>query len=170
MLLAKKPELLKKEHEKQVNEIWYEILDFYYRSTNKAEWIKFLSNLKKVEKIKNEITGCKAALGLVELFDERGYEHLKSFGINSTDTDRIKSAILNKETALEFAENRLIKNDKEESFRFYKVLASVQYSLKRNIDVENTCLAEWVEIMNDLSERNKAEVEAYNKTKLKSRR
>lgn len=170
MLLAKQPELLKKQHEKQINEIWLDLLDFYYRSTNKSEWIKFLTNLKKVEKIKNEITGCKAALGMIELMDDRGFAYLKSFGVNSQEPDIIKSAILNKETALEFAENRLIKNDKHEAFRFYKVLASVQYSLKRNIDVENTCLAEWVEILNDLSERNKAEQEAYNKTKVKSRR
>jgi hypothetical protein len=102
--------------------------------------------------------------------DDRGYEHLKLFGIDSQDKDRIRSAILAKETNLEFAENRLKKKDEKESFKFYKLLASVQYSLKRNINTEKTSLAEWVEILNDLSERNKAEKEAYDRTKIKNRR
>jgi hypothetical protein len=168
--LAKQPELLKKEHEAQVNSIWLDLLDFYYRSTNKSEWIKFLSNLKKVEKIKNEITGSQAALMLIELADDRGYEYLKEFGINSHDIDRIKSAIGGKETALEFAENRLIKNDNQEAFNMYKMLANLKISHNMDIDIKKVCLAQWVEILNGISEKNKAEREAYNKTKLKSRR
>lgn len=170
MLLAKQPELLKKSDEKRVNEIWLDLLDFYYRSTNKAEWIKFLNNLKRVARLKKEITGCKSAFELIGLMDESGYDYLKSFGIDSTDKERIRSSILAKETNLEFAELKMIQNDKKEAFNMYRILAGLKISHNISMDVENTCLAEWVEILRGISEKNKAETEAYNKTKVKSRR
>ncbi|MFA6989824.1 MAG: hypothetical protein WC197_07125 [Candidatus Gastranaerophilaceae bacterium] len=106
---------------------------------------------------------------MVKLNDERGFKHLKQFGINSINDDSIRSEILAKKTKLEFAENKLINNGKKESFNIYKKLASVQFELKRNIDVE-MCLAEWVETLADLYERRKAQAELESSNKRKNRR
>lgn len=102
---------------------------------------------------------------MIQLFDQRGYEHLKSFGIRSENIEGIKSAILGKETKLELAENKLKKNDEKEVFKFYRILVSVKNATKRDIDIDKTCLAEWVETLNGISEHNKAESEAINKQK-----
>lgn len=94
------------------------------------------------------------------MLDDRGWEHLKSFGININDMDAVKSAINAKETKLELAETKLNKKNEGEAFNFYKTLASVEYQLKRNIDIDKTSLAQWVAILGDLSERVKAEQQA----------
>ena len=165
LLLAKDQAQVKESDKEILNEVWLNLLDFYYGSTNKQSWENFLRNYRNVIKIQNEIIGSSAALELCKLFDQRGYEHLKKFGINSEDSDRIQSAISMKQTKLELAENKLQSNNEKESFSFYKTLASVEYSVKRSIDIDKTSLAQWVAIITDLSERNKAEAQAYNKLK-----
>lgn len=166
MLLAKNQEQVKPENHEQLNSIWLDLLDFYYRSTNKQSWENFLRNLKATVKIKNEIISCTAAFELMKLNDDRGLKYLKQFGIRSETEEGVKAAILAKETKLELAENKLTNQGSKESFKFYRMLASVQFRLKRNIDNEIS-LAEWVEILVDLHERDKAEAEAYNKHKNK---
>ncbi len=166
MLLVKNQDQVKPENYEQLNAVWLDLLDFYYRSTNKQSWENFLRNLKATVKIKNEIISCTAAFELFKLNDNRGLEYLKHFGIKSTGEDGIKAAILAKETKLELAENKLTNQGSKETFKFYKVLASVQFQLKRNIDTEIS-LAEWVEILTDLAERNRAEQEARNSNKNK---
>lgn len=162
--------MLKPEHENQVKEIWNNLLDFYYRNTNQQEWESFLWKLSEVERIKAEITGCNAALGLIELMDDRGLIHLKKFGIRATEPDMIRSAIRMKETNLMLAENKLLERpENDEAFNVYRVLAGVEYQAKRNIDIEHICLAHWVEILRGINERNKAEQEAYEKMESKRR-
>lgn len=166
ILLVKNQEAASPENHEQLNGVWLDLLDFYYRSTNRQSWENFLRNLKATVKIKNEIISCTAAFELYRLNDDRGIEYLKKFGIKSTNDDGIKAAILAKETKLELAENKLTNQGSKESFKFYRMLASVQFQLKRNIDTEIS-LAEWVEILADLSARNKAEQEMSNKNKSK---
>lgn len=166
MLLSKNQDQVRPENHEHLNAIWLDLLDFYYRSTNRQSWENFLSNLKATVKIKNEIISCTAAFELYRLNDDRGIEYLKKFGVKSTNDDGIKAAILAKETKLELAENKLTNQGSKESFKFYRMLASVQFQLKRNIDTEIS-LAEWVEILADLSARNKAEQEMNNKNKSK---
>lgn len=102
---------------------------------------------------------------MAQLGDERGFEHLKVFGIRTNDLNAAKSGILAKETRLELAESKLLKRNEGEAFNFHKTLASVEFQVKRNIDEEKTSLAKWVAILTDLTERNKAEREALNKQK-----
>lgn len=166
MLLAKNQDQVKPENHEQLNAIWLDLLDFYYRSTNKQSWENFLRNLKATVKIKNEIVSCTAAFELMRLNDDRGLEYLKQFGIKSTSEEGVKAAILAKETKLELAENKLTNQGNKESFKFYRMLASVQFQLKRNIDTEIS-LAEWVETLADLAERNRAEQEVHNSNKNK---
>jgi len=165
LLLAKNQEQVRPEDQYRLVSVWHNLLDFYYSSTNRQSWENFLRNYSNAINIQKEILGCKAAFEMCQLTDERGFEHLKSFGINSTDLGVINSAILMKETKLRLAENKLQSNNEKESFNFYDTLASVEYQLKRSVDIEKTSLAQWVAIVKDLSKRNKAELEAYNKQK-----
>lgn len=99
------------------------------------------------------------------LLDDRGYEHLKQFGIRLNDLDAIKSAISAKESKLELAESKLKKKNEGEAFNFYRILVSVKNTIKRDVDVDKTCLAEWVELLAGISEQNKAEQQALMKQK-----
>lgn len=165
LLLAVNPSQLKQSDAELLNDIWLEHLDYYYRNTNRQHWENFLRNLKNVAKIQNEITSCKAAYEMCLLYDDRGYEYLKQFGIKSSDLSAVRSAIMAKETKLEFAENKLQKNDEKEVFKFYKILVSVKNAVKRELDIDRMCLAEWVETLSNIQEQNKMEQEAMNKTK-----
>lgn len=169
-LLANNPSLLKEKDGETLNDVWLSLLDFYYRNTNKQSWENFLRNLKAVTKIQNELTGCRAAYEMCLLGDERGFENLKKFGIQSENLDAVRSQILSKETKLDFAERKLKKKDEGEAFNMYRMLANLRISNSITVDIEKVCLAEWVEILKGISERNKAEREAYNKSKIKNAR
>jgi len=164
-MLANEKSLVNEDQADLLTETWNNLLDFYYRNTNTQAWENFLRNFRNVVKIQNEITSCKAAYEMCLLFDNRGFAHLKTFGIKSENLDAIKSAINAKQTKLEFAENKLKNKNEGEAFKFYKILVSVKNAIKRDIDTDKTCLAEWVEILAGIAEQNKAEHEALNKHK-----
>ncbi|MFA7290408.1 MAG: hypothetical protein WC055_16150, partial [Melioribacteraceae bacterium] len=91
----------------------------------------------------------------------------KQFGIKSTNEEGVKAAILAKETKLELAENKLTKKEQGEAFNMYRLMADLKVSHNLTVDIENTCLAEWVEILKRIAEKNRAEKEAYNSNKNK---
>ena len=167
LLLAKNQERVKPENHEQLNAVWLDLLDFYYRSTNKQSWENFLRNLKATVKIKNEIVSCIAAFELFKLNDDRGLEYLKQFGVKSTNEEGINAAILAKETKLELAENKLIKKEQGEAFNMYRLMADLKVSHNLTVDIENTCLAEWVEILKRIAEKNRLDQEARNNNKNK---
>lgn len=159
--------MVKPENYEKLNSVWLDLLDFYYRSTNKQSWENFLRNLRDTVKIKTEIISCTAAFEMIKLNDDRGFEYLKRFGIKSANEEGIKAAILAKETKLELAENKLTKKEQGEAFNIYRLMADLKVSHNLTVDVENTCLAEWVEILKRIAEKNRLEQESHNSNKNK---
>ena len=147
-----------------------DLQEFYYSNTNEYSFNKFKKNFKSVILIQNEITGCYAALRLVELGFDEGYETLKFFGINYEDVDEIRSAILRKETRLEFAKNKLDTNDKKEAVNFYKIIASVERNLNRQMNLPDINLERWVAYLGEIKEKNEADKQAAKEMKNKRHR
>ena len=112
-----------------------------------------------------ELVSCYAAFDMVKFGDQYGYEILNKWKINSTDFDRIKSAILRKETKLELARNRIKDNGKEEKVSFYKIVASVEGSLNRQMNLEEINLERWIAYLNDVKAKHEAQRQEQNKRK-----
>lgn len=174
LLIVNQPEKLNELQQLKLNEkltdIWLDLQEFYYSNTNKQSFNKFKHNFKQVILLQNEITGCNAGLKLVELgFPEKGFEILEYFKISYTDTKNIKSAILRKETKLEFAKNKLDKGDKKESVSFYKIVASVERNLNRQLNLKEINLERWVAYLGEIREKSEAEKKLVQKNKGKKK-
>jgi len=144
---------------------WNNLREYYFLNTNKQNWETFIDNLKKIAAIENEITSCKAGAILVKYGHESGKDVLGYWGINTTDESLIRSAILQRETKKRLIEARMNKNDKQERFDFYEMLANIEMSLPHQIDIKNTSLERWCGILKGINSKNKIEKAAYNKKK-----
>ena len=151
----------------RLNDVWLDLQEYYYSNTNEQSFKKFKDNFKKVILIQNEITGCYAALRLIELGIDEGYETLKFFKIESDDMEQIRSAISRKETRLEFAKNKLDTNGKNEAVGFYKIVASVERNLNRQMVLAEINLERWVAYLDEIKQKNEAEKQAARNIKSK---
>lgn len=113
--------------------------------------------------LQNEITACLAAFELVNLGDTDGYKTLQYFGINSEDFAAIKSAILRKETKLELAKNRLGNKEKNEAVSFFRIVASVERELNRQLNLKEISLERWIAYLQDIKQKNEAEKAAIKR-------
>ena len=151
----------------KLNDVWLDLQEYYYSNTNQQSFKKFKDNFRRVILIQNEITGCQAALKLIELGLDEGYETLKFFGVNQEDIEGIKSAIGRKETKLEFAKNKLDTNDKKQAVGFFKIVASVERNLNRQLDLKDVSLERWVAYLEEIRLKNEAEKQAAQNIKSK---
>jgi hypothetical protein len=154
----------------KLNDVWLDLQEYYYSNTNEQSFKKFKDNFRRVILIQNEITACYAALRLIELGFEDGFETLKHFKIESDDLEQIRSAISRKETRLEFAKNKLDTNGKNEAVSFYKILASVERGLNRQMVLSEINLERWVAYLDEIKQKNEAEKQAAERIKSKKRR
>ena len=166
-------ELLKVNPDDQVdadvlNDVWLDLQEYYFSHTNKNTYELFKRNMKNVVALQSELVACYAALKLVELCDERGFEILPKLGIKHKDITQIRSAINRKQTNLEFAKNKLDrvqKNDADASF--YRILASVSRRIGLQINPKEYHLERWVETLADLYAKEEAELQLHNAKKAK---
>jgi hypothetical protein len=148
-----------------LNDVWLDLQEYYYANTNKQSFNRFKNNFKRVVLLHNEITACYAGLRLVEFNREEGYEILKKFGISGKDEQAIKSAILRRETKLDLAKNKLGNNDKKEAVSFYKIVASVESGLNRQLNLQEINLERWVAYLNEIKDKNEAAKKQAHKKK-----
>ncbi|WP_159522869.1 hypothetical protein [Sunxiuqinia indica] len=157
----------------KLDEVWLDLQEYYYEGTNKQSFQKFKRSLKKIIQLENEIISCKAALHMVELGSDEGYEVLQYFKIKATEPDKIKSAIFRKETKLDFAktaaDRKSKKADSHEASTFYKMLASVERSLNRQLNTTEVNLERWVAYLDDIRQKREAEAQVAAKSKGKRR-
>lgn len=171
LIVPPKPENLNLEKLSQrLNDVWLDLQEYYYSNTNETSFKRFKDNFRKVILIQNEITGCYAALKLIELGLEEGYETLKFFGVNQEDIEGIRSAIGRKETKLDFAKNKLDTNDKKQAVGFFKIVASVERNLNRQLDLKEVSLERWVAYLDEIKQKNEAERQAAQNIKSKKKR
>ena len=156
-----------KANPERLNDVWLDLQEYYYSNTNQQSFKKFKDNFRMVILIQNEITGCQAALKLIEFGLDEGYETLKFFGVNQEDIEGIKSAIGRKETKLEFAKNKLDTNDKKQAVGFFKIVASVERNLNRQLDLKDVSLERWVAYLEEIKLKNEAEKQAAQNIKSK---
>lgn len=162
-LLKVKPE--DEVREKRLIDVWLDLQEYYYVNTNKVSFQKFKDNFKRYVLLQNEITACNAALMLVDLNDETGFEILEYFGIRGKDEKEIRSAILRKETKLEFAKNRLSKGEKKDAIGFYKIVASVERGIGRQLNLAEVNLERWVAYLDEIKTKNELEKQRVHKNK-----
>jgi hypothetical protein len=156
-----------KAESQRLNDVWLDLLEYYYSNTNQTAFRKFFTTIKTVVRLEQELISCQAAYYLIGLGDESGYEILKRWGIESQDEDRIKSAILRKQTKLELARLRLKDDGKEERVSFYKIVSIVENSLGRQLNLIEINLERWVAYLNDVKEKNESLKKEHNKRKIK---
>lgn len=140
--------------EKRLSDAWLDLQEYYYSNTNNLSFKRFKENLKKALMLEAEISACWAALVVIEFGDEDGYELLKKSGISSMDEKAIRSVILRKETKLELIKSRLGNNDKKEAVNFYKIVASVESGLNRQLNLSEINLERWVAYLSELKDKN----------------
>jgi hypothetical protein len=162
-LLKVNPE--EKVGEERLIDVWLDLQEYYYSNTNKVSFQKFKGNFKKVVLLQNEITACYAGMKLVEFNMDKGHEILRRFGIKYTDIGDIKSAILRKETKLDFAKNKLSSNEKRETVGFYKIVASVESGLNRQLNLHEINLERWVAYLNEIKDKNELAKKQTRKNK-----
>jgi hypothetical protein len=143
--------------EQLLNDVWFDLQEYYYLNTNKLSFSRFKENFKKVSVLRGETVACKSALMLIEFGDEQGYEFLKNFGINSRDEKSIRSAILRRETKLELVINKLGDNSKKEAVSFYKTVAIVEGWLNRQLNLSEVNLERWVAYLNEIKIKSEAQ-------------
>lgn len=151
--------------EKRLIDVWLDLQEYYYTNTNKVSFQKFKNNFKRYVLLQNEITACSAALMLIEFNDEKGFEILEYFGIKSRDEKDIKSAILRKETKLEFAKNKLNNAEQKEAIGFYKIVASVERGIGRQLNLAEVNLERWVAYLDEIRIKNELEKKQAHKNK-----
>lgn len=149
--------------EQRLNDVWLDLLEFYYTNTNQLAFKKFSNNIKNIVSIEQELVACYAAVELIKLGDETGYEYLRKFKINDTDADKIRSAILRKETKLELTRSRMKDNGKQEKLSFYKIVSSVENALNRQMNLAEINLERWIAYLNDVKEKQEALKKQGNK-------
>ena len=156
-----------KAKEENLNDVWLDLLEYFYSNTNQSAFKKFFSLIRLIGRLEQEVVSCYAAFQIVSLGDESGYDILKKWGIESKDHDRIKSGILRKETKLELARRKLKDNGKEEKISFYKIVSIVEDNLGRQLNLDEINLERWVAYLNDVKEKSKALKKQNNKRKSK---
>ena len=144
---------------------WNNLREYYFSSINKASFDKFKREYKETITLQNSITGIQAAIILVSFGEEEGYETLEHFGIKSKTEAGIKSGLYKKQTSLKLLYSRLNSKSKKESAKFYSILADIEAKLPHQINVENTSLERWVEIVISIKNRNLAEKEMQSRGK-----
>lgn len=151
--------------EETLNDVWLDLLEYYYTNTNQSAFKRFFNTIKTVTQLEMELVSCHASFDMVKLGDERGYEILRHWKINSTDSEQIRSAILRRETKLELARRKLNDNGKDEKVNFYRIVASVEGALNRQMNLAEINLERWVAYLNDIKEKQEAQKQEQNKRK-----
>jgi hypothetical protein len=153
--------------EERLNDVWLDLQEYYYTNTNASGFKKFKNNYKTVVLYQNEIVACSAGLKLIEFDDEYGYSILEKFGIKDRDQSAIRSAILRKETKLNLAKSKMDQAGKNEAISFYKIVASVERGLSRQLNLNEVNLERWVAYLSELKEKHEAEKKDLHKRKSK---
>ena len=143
-----------------LRETWAKILSEYQKLTNNRKYIDVLNKEKKIWIIKNKITTLTAILLLIDEQSEevRGpiEEALKEFGLNvDIDSKRLNNAVKREKSRLELLEKQKLSEAKKEEVNFWQLVAQVENSLGRQIDVDNMTLAHWVETIKIIKLKNK---------------
>ncbi len=158
----KKPLKLKKVN---LNDVWYDLLDYFYSNTNKQSWEEFMDYMKDRLSVSNEILLAEASISLIALGDEEGIKLLKSMNIPTSSIKAIKGAINRKKTAIELMDAKRHKTEKKDAVRFESLLASVEMQIGYQLKPEEITLARWVGLINTLRIKQEAEKESLKRHK-----
>lgn len=148
-----------------LNDVWYDLLDYYYSNTNKKSWEDFVGYINDRLSVSNEILLAEASINLIALGDEEGIKVLKSIDMPTSSIKAMKAAINRKKTAIELMDAKRHKSDKGEAVKFESLLASIELQLGYQLRPDELTLARWVGLINTLRIKHEAEKEALKKNK-----
>jgi len=162
--------LLKKDQSKKVRhrnleDIWNDLLDYYYSNTNVRTWNKFKYDLRSKLTIESQILTINTCLKLIEYGSEKGLQLLKDMGVDVSSIKTIQSTLNRKKTKLDILKFREDDRQKTETLNFSKILAKIQIQLTYQINSDVISLEGWIALIQELREKNKAQNEALNKSK-----
>lgn len=164
-LLKVNPKTKIKHHD--LNLIWNELLDYYYKNTSKKSWGKFLKDIDRKTKLESKLLLIDYALELIRLGDEEGILMLNRMNIKTDSLIDIKQGINRIKTSIDMLSAMQNKSETEEAVTFFDMLAKVELQIGYQIKIDDVSLDRWVSIIKILYEKHKAESEAINKMKNK---
>ena len=107
-----------------------------------------------IDGLRNEITGCFAALQLYMMHDDSGLDTLEYFGYDIKEGDeKVRSRLLKKKTKLEMLESSQKTNDKRENINFWRMVSKVEKSLNRQLKIDEITVIRWIELIKEINER-----------------
>jgi hypothetical protein len=155
----------KKVRHHSLEDIWSDLLDYYYSATNIRTWSKFKYDLKSKLTIESQMLTINACLKLIEYGNEKALTILKDMNVDTSSIKSIYSALNRKKTKLEILNARNDDRQKKEAINFSKILARIQIQLPYQVNPDQISLEAWVGMLQVLQEKNKAQKEALNNKK-----
>ena len=133
---------------------WNNLREYYFSSINQSSFDKFKREYKETITLQNAIVSIQAAAIMFTYGDKSACDTLEHFGVKGKTLESIKSGLYRKQTALKLLLSKNDSNSKREAESFYAILARVESDLPHQIDIEKTSLKRWVEIVNDIKNKN----------------
>lgn len=78
---------------------------------------------------------------------------LREFDIRAKDPKVIRSSVLKEKSRLEALDKKNKNQNKKEEINFWRLATKVQTGLGYQLNIDKIMLAEWIEIVNELRER-----------------
>lgn len=150
--------------DKDLNEIWNNLLEYYYKESNYKKHVSVIRKIKKVKLLENKITTCYSSILLIKISQDESNikvarESLDSFGYKNKDIKFVENNLKRLKSDLEFLvkqnKKEFKEKNKKEDINFWKLVAQVEEARGGNVlNVELISLARWIAIVKEIKARN----------------
>lgn len=148
-----------------LDDVWSDLLDYYYSNINPKEWDKFKASLAKKIKLLSEILTIENCVDMIRYGDEEAIEILNSIGVKTGSIKNINNAVNRKITSLNMLESKSKGSTSSEMPSFENTLAKVELYAGYQISTNGMSLERWINKVKAISEKSKIEKEYANNLK-----
>lgn len=142
--------------EKNLNEIWNNILEAYYKASNFREYRSILRSVKRVHALKNKINTCHASVILLKInpLNEVALDSLANFGYKNKSIDEIERLLSKELSNLKLLEKKNRKSDEKQEIDFWQLVADVEEARGFQLDIDKMPLSRWMSIVKQIKLKN----------------
>ena len=130
--------------------IWSKLIEEYSIANNTTAYSSFISEIRNNEILRNKIITCSAARELLvrNINTENAINTLLYFGIKYVDIENLDRRISKEVSSLNRLDSQLKSSRKKIYINFWKMLADIEFILKRpiSINIDNINALYWIEL------------------------
>lgn len=165
------PQKVKLPKNSNLEDIWNNIVEEYYKESNFKQYRSVLRKIKQIQALKNKLTTCHASIMLLKIspLNNIAISSLASFGYKGKDIPFVERALLKESSRLKLLEKKKKNDNEEQDVNFWQLVADIEEARGFQIDIDNMSLIRWISIIKQIKSKNEKLNKNVRRSKHKSR-